>query len=362
MRCGRITLMALAIAAMLLPVGMSAQNESGRRNINKTRFQQLGYWYDSSTARFQTRYPIIRSLPPVNSGMPWDILAAYVYMDSLARFDNTRLTERTLDGWRAMRTMNDTLRYMAKYLYKLVDYDPITFAQYIDEVGLKGHDRYSADLRYIASQVSSTLYDGLPESERRAGMVALLETEYALRVRVISIDSMPSGSTDPKARYFYRVTAEVRDTLKGRVFAPCPVFTSNTKKDDRSILASSEAPCIQFIYLNNLYFDPRNAPSGAPHLFSGRDPEFATGPDSSFVMKAGQEAVVFLQLTGWKVDSAYDYYHVRIVARTSFGALPIIGGQVRDVNHIWSDQTLLGYEEWKRNFMMLRERLLAGTY
>ena len=43
-------------------------------------------------------------------------------------------------------------------------------------------------------------------------------------------------------------------------------------------------------------------------------------------------------------------------------ALPIIGGQVRDVNHIWSDQTLLGYEEWKRNFMMLRERLLAGTY
>ena len=214
----------------------------------------------------------------------------------------------------------------------------------------------------MASQVGSTLYDGLPESERRAGMLALLEAGYILRIRADAIDSMLSGSSEPTAKYIYRITAAVLDTLKGHVFVSCPRFvaTKDITTTERSIAASES--CMQFIYVKGLYSDPNQLPSGAPHLYTARDPEFATGPDSLFSMKVGQEAVIFLRHSGWRVDSTYDYYHVRLEERASFGALPIIGGQVRDVNHIWSDQTLLGYEEWKRNFMMLRERLLAGTY
>ena len=81
-------LLRIATAMFLFVCNVAhGQNETGKRPINRSRFESMGYWYTPSNAMYQVRYPIIRSLPPLNSGMPWDILAAYVYMDSLARFD-----------------------------------------------------------------------------------------------------------------------------------------------------------------------------------------------------------------------------------------------------------------------------------
>ncbi len=42
-------MLALAVTAVVA----FAQNESGRRTINKERFQEVGYWYDSTTAMYQ---------------------------------------------------------------------------------------------------------------------------------------------------------------------------------------------------------------------------------------------------------------------------------------------------------------------
>jgi len=364
----RLNVNRLALAVAVLLIGITtfypaiAQNESGVRPINRDAFEKLGFWYNSKTARFHTQYPIIRSLPPLNSGMPWDILVAYVYMDSLARFDKTRLAENTLNRWRIERRVTDTLLSTAKYLYKLVDYNPYLFTQYIDEISLKYRGRYWASLRSIASGVSITLFDALPDTSRKVAMLALLETSYVLRVKILAIDSMPTGNRRSPNQQYYRATAAVVDTLKGQVFQPC--WNDYGTKDTRLHRPASASAdgCIQFVYLDHLYSNPRFSPDGAPKLYSARDHEFATGPDSAFAMRAGQEAVVFISHAYGLVDSSYDYYQLRLEPRASFGALPIINGKVRDVNRIWSQELLLNYADWRNRFFELRGKLLSGTY
>lgn|GEM_PF-3825592 len=229
--------------------------------------------------------------------------------------------------WRAERRITDRLRQTATYLYTLSDYNLIIFTQYLDEISLKYRSKYRASLSAIASRVGEALLDAQP----KAGMLALLESSYILRVAVVAVDSLSTGSDNPSGAYFYRVTAVVTDTLKGRVFQPCSGLQSLAAQGDRPSVPPS-APCIQFVYVPNLYLAPRYVPPEGTGLYTARDPAFTSGPDSLFAMKAGQEAVVCIRHTNSLVDSSYDYYHLRLDSRCSFGALPIIKGSERDVN------------------------------
>ncbi len=344
-----------------------AQNETGSRAMDKSTLQQWHYWYDSSTVRYHVGYPVLRSLPPLNTMMPWDIMAAYIYMDSLARFDFDRTADRRLDQLREEynftdppHTFSDTLKQAASYLYRLVDYNPVIFNQYLEEVGLKYGSRYRADLRIIAAKVGVVVYEGLTDASRRVGMLALLEADYILRVRVRSVDSMPVPTTE--GMYCYRVTADVLDTLKGRVFPSCNESAFNVGNEADSRTGLSVPSCMQFVYVDHLFSDPNHGPSGGPNLYYARDPEFARGDDSLFAMRSGQEAIVFIAHHDWLMDSTHDYYHLRLERRASMGVLPIMDGQVRDINRVWSDDVMLDYGEWRRRLMVLRDRLLSGIY
>jgi hypothetical protein len=372
MRTQRMFILAGLVALVMVAIVSTArgQNESGFRSLTKEAWQKMGYWYDSSTARYHIGYPIIRSLPPLSSNMPLDILLAYIHMDSLARFDFNNTAEERLNQLRQEynftdppHRFSDTLKQAAAFLYRLVDYNPILFNQYIDEVTLKYRSRYRANLPLIATRTSIVLYEGLTDADRRVANVALLEADYILRVRVQSVDSM-EAPTDPGI-YYYRATADVLDILKGRVLPPSCSQSFNVRdgekgRDSRSVLSASS--CIQFMYFAHLFSDPRHGPSGGPRLFYARDPEFARGPDSLFALKPGQEAVIFLKHNDILRDSTHDWYHLKLERRASMGVLPVINGQVRDINRIWSDDVMLDYTEWRRRLMALRDRLLNGTY
>ncbi len=363
MRC---FVLGFVFVAFMLNVAQ-AQNETGTRSIGKDAWQRMGYWYDSSTARYHVGYPILRSLPPLSTTMPWDIMAAYVYMDSLARFDFNRMVSRRLDQLREEynftdppHTFSDTLKQAAAFFYRLMDYNPVLFTQYIDEVSLKYRSRYQTSLRAIAATVSVVLYEGLTDVDRRVANVALLEADYILRVRVRSVDSMPVPTTE--GMYCYQVNADVLDTLKGRVFPSCIESAFNVGNEVNSRTRLSAPSCMQFVYVDHLFSDPNHGPSGGPNLYYARDPEFARGADSLFAMRSGQEAVIFVRHNDILRDSTHDYYHLRLERRASMGALPIINGQVRDINRVWSDDVVLDYREWRRRLMALRDRLLSGTY
>lgn len=348
------------ILLLLHVCSVSGQNEAGIRPINKDRFKEMGFWYDSSTAMYQIRYPILRSLPPINTGMPYDVLRSYLYFDSISRFDIHQTVERASAQW---NSSNDTLRNIATHLYRMADHDPIAFAQYQTEVGLKLRSKYVASIASINENARSAIKRVVPKNEDRYALYSLIYTDYILRIRVVTIDSM-LGKPRPSSMfpYRFRVTAQVLDTLKGSTFAPCEsTGSASFKNDERRMLGATPQPCIQFQYSHGNYFHSKEIGSNGKWIYPEQDPEFMAG-DGVFMMKPGQEAIVFLRHYASLSDSTADYFDINLEPNASYNALPVINGEVRDLNRIWSPGQSLTYAAWKERFYVLREKLLTGNY
>lgn len=343
------------LLAVLLSGSMAlAQNESGVRDIpNAELFKKMGYWYDSTTAMYQTRYPIIRNIPPIAPSMPLDILFAYVATDSLCRFGNTKAIHALVKNWEGM---NDTLGYAAKWVYRMVDYNPIIFQQYEDQITYLRNDPFKTSLSSVRSDVEDKYLPFVPQVERNA-VYSLMASDYILRVRVTAIDSMQHRRINDLVRY--RVTAQVLDTLKGHVFQTCG-YNPNPS------IAAAAPPCMQFQYTSNNYR------TGGEALFVGGTSPYIpryTKQDSAFVqgwekfgMTVGQEAIVFLSFGNRKVDYENDYYDLDISQDCSYNALPIIDGKVRDVNAVWSQDLWLPYSDWKARLNEIRNKILNAAY
>lgn len=350
----RIVLLLAGFCLLVIPAFRAyAQNESGIRPIDGEKFRESGQWYDPSTAMYQVRYPILRSLPPLNTGMPYEVLRSYIYLDSIARFDLSHSMERATERW---ERINDTLKILAGHLYRLADYDPMIFAQYENETVLKTQSKYAASLAVIRQNVRGAIRRSFPEAGIGSALYSLLNADYVLRVRVTDIDSMPArgpgGSLFP---YSFRVTAQVMDTLQGARFPACAGQSGAKNRRPGS------SACIQFQYSPGNYFNYDGMGGSDGWMYPERDPEFMTAT-GFFTMKPGQEAVVFLRHYPSRIDSAADYFDINLEPHASYNALPIINGKVRDRNRVWSDNQMLNYNQWVQRFNKFRDQILKGNY
>lgn len=354
----RIICLLAGFSLLVIPAFRAyGQNESGMRDIDREKLRGSGRWYDSSTAMYQVRYPILRSLPPLNSGMPYEVLRSYIYLDSIARFDFNHTVERASERW---EQVNDTLKTLAKHLYRLTDYDPMIFTQYENEMGLSSGSKYVVSMAAIHQNVRGAIRRAFPGTQEGSALYSLLNADYVLRVRVTGIDSMPirsqGGSLFP---FRFRVMAQVLDTLQGAVFMPCAGQSDVNTKKRRS--GSGWHPCIQFQYSPGNYFNFGDMNTDDGWMYPERDPEFTTG-DGFFTMKKGQEAIVFLRHSVSLSDSSADYFDLNLEPHASYNALPIINGKVRDRNKIWSGSQLLNYNQWVQRFNKFRDQILKGDY
>lgn len=351
-----IPLALLTVVLSLLPSVAPAQNETGTRYLKKENFQFMRYWYDSTTAVYQVRYPIIRNIPPISPSMPLDIMLSYVIADSICRFAPQKEITTIMKGW---TSMNDTLRYAAKFLYRMMDYNPIIFRQYQDQVTLLRGSPFKTYFIDVKNGIRTRYMNLVPSSEKNA-VRTLLGAEYILRVKVLAIDSM-LGKVSSGMRY--RVTAKVIDTLKGQVFqaAPCSEYLTQTMLADNT-------PCIRFEYGTRNYFTPGQATAmlaaGAeyePWPYLHQDSAFMRARDV-FAMTVGQEAIIFLEHDAQKFDYEADYYNLSLSTVYGYNAIPIIDGQVRDVNKVWSNNLWMSYTDWKNRLTEIRNKILNGSY
>ena len=366
-----------------------AQNETGTRSIYKKGCQYLGIWYDSTTKMFQERYPIIRSIPPISVNMPYDVLIGYIGADSLMRFTTSTQTDSLIDSW---TTLNDTLKYAMKYLYEMEDYNPVIFRQYWDEEWQHQHPTidsgagfriefedgftmpsdsepniptylavYTNDMSGLVHKLNVKFAHVIPNESEKGALFSLSEAHYILKVRILSEpDSVLSKYSTPSnpplpIDYRYQAIAEVLDTIKGKVFNSYDL--TGTQKVS---VSEPQHPIIKIQY------DPRI------YWILGGDTDFGCiyqYPDSAFESTAGhfsfypnQECVVFLVNESHFLDSVYDYYDFILEPRASVAALPIINGQVRDVNHIWSSETYLPYIEWRNRAEALINKIRTTNY
>ncbi|MEP7217758.1 MAG: hypothetical protein ABI876_02515 [Bacteroidota bacterium] len=291
---------------------------------------------DAGPQSFRVHYPALAAMPPLLSGMPTDIREAYLGIDSFLRSPvSADMMRKIASGSADVGVIN----HLTRDLYAAVDYNPGLFVQYADGVELQRGGRYVTSLHYL----TQTLYDGHRTASTRHGnaLYSLLYADNILHVRVISIDSI----VDPRDAEYnqYRVTAEVLDTVKGHTFR------------------ASGASRIQFQYVPGNYPDTAAESIDRDEIdfpYKLTDPAF-TSPHGRFMMRPGEEAVVFLKHSDHVLIQGDDTYTLHLEPFASFNAMPVIDGELRDINHVWYDRTSIAYADWRSRVESLRGELLG---
>lgn len=388
----RSLLLTIALSMLLLSVEeVYAQNESGTRHY-LAPYETLikirgGQWFDSTKDMNQHTFPIIRSVPPLSTSMPLNVLLSYIYTDSLLRFAPKRSIKNRISSW---TSLNDTLRWMAYGDYVMNDYNPILFRQYRQETShLQKADtasirsklrtdipadtlplpppypgkKYNSTYRDIKPRLELAIANLLPDKSESKAMMSLLTCDYILKIKVLSIDSMIdklSGSSWPGSYYYY-VTAMVLDTIKGKVLPP--FYSNNFGKKSENTHQTNNTTLLKFGYIDRIYHSLGVVGNEGIHRYSTADSAFTKNGDSYiFSMKPNQEAIVFLSYCNYFYDYQNDYYDLSLNSLASFAALPIIDGNVRDVNKVWSSNLLSPYSTWKSNINAFITKILTRNY
>ena len=354
-----------------------AQNETGTRNIStyENMLKARKKWFDTSTVMYQYQFPIIRSIPPLSISMPYNALLSYIYTDSLLRFATRSALKSRISAW---TSPNDTLKWMAYADYVMSDYNPIIFRQYQQETvnwqitgtALRSNSpydtlpaltgRYKTLYNEIKPLLDMKIAEVLPDSDSRA-IMSLLTCEYILKIKVISIDSMIDklSSHSFPGSYYYRVTAIVYDTIKGKVLPPAPIDSEYSKNGSKILEPSNRL--IQFGYTKRAY-NSLGVSGNEKYRYSEPDTAFLSGTGYAFSMKPNQEAIVFLSYFNNLIDAQNDYFDLSLDPLASLNALPIIDGYVRDVNKVWSQNLLMSYSSWKAKVDLFKSKILNRTY
>ncbi len=322
----------------------AAQNESGQRVISRTAF--ASHWYDSARHYYYLHVPIIRTLPPLGSDMPERVLRSYIHLDSLARFNQNGGLVESSSAWTAAPALLQ--KTLASY-YSVMDYDPLRYQQYDYETALKSW-LFRSELGGTTRFLPDALAETASVPGEAAALKAILLPDYVLRIKALAVDSIPTGAPFGSP-YIFNVTAQVLDTLKGQKFMTCEEQRGGGASQPAAI---SALPCLYFQYNPRTYadYDIPDRKADSTFINVGR----------KFAMRPGQEAVVFLHFSEQKFDSTHDAFELFLGPPGSGATLPVIDGEVRDVNHIWSAETLTPYAIWKRRFLELRDKILNGTY
>ena len=330
-------------------LNMKAQMRT-RTALDSAQAAANGYWYNPNNYQFEVQYPKLQQIPPLSTGMDYETLLTYVFLDSLMRNTNPdMLYQLYLNRWNKDKVKNDTIVNAIKYMYKLKDYDPIRFVQYMQSTG----NAYTANLNYLdgtCSRLLSKIFFKTP-NPIATSISDLKESDYILRVHVNSINVLPKIEYPNKQiqpdHYIYQVNASVIDTLKGKVFQQCSYIQPKNKKKN------SNKPQIDG---SNLCFNYGTGPYANDESSFKVDSLLLDG-SGNLSLQAGQDLIVCLEHLNYLEDFDYDYFSLFLIR-----AIPIINEQVRDIANIWSGSTLLNYSDWKVAFKQRRDILFTGGY
>ena len=349
----------LSLASMVVLLGtfcspcMRSQNESGVRPLDSASFAANGWLKIDSTKAYRKAHPIVRNIPPLSESQPWQVNLGYIVIDSVLRtFDPTALPDTILNS----TVGSDTVCRLYAEMYRLLNHNPLLLAQYGLETQLNwNHDVLAVvnndSMMIEVGKYKSTLNELLAVLRERFDMDYLNDSSYdarfaatfspvICRVKVISIDSTPYPEGYPgdsiNTQYFYEVTGQIVDTLKGASGIPTFLIPS---------LSPSTTPpaiCVKFDYTTNTYTRPQIAQG-----IGGMTVDTSFVTNGHLVLEPGDDVVAFLAYQSPRVDAQHDYFRLSICRDYSTGLLRIgSDGKLADLNSIWTSYSNISYSEW----------------
>lgn len=122
-------------------------------------------------------YGPVTKKPPLNSSMPYDVMLAYIVLDSVCKVSSRELIES-----RVMLMSEDSLRMAYQYWYKVLDYDPLLLKKYIEAVEIDSTYASRPIYLFLALKSAYNQYEAFTVQEN-----VVLWSQYIYHVRVENI-------------------------------------------------------------------------------------------------------------------------------------------------------------------------------
>jgi hypothetical protein len=260
-------------------------------------------------------FPLLTQYPPLNTGMPFNVLIGYIGGDSIVR----NAPESLIRDVTKNLTYADTAKYAAKYMYELDDYDPVTF------------------FRWCYTQPTAGMYPsggpGFVKGRALARMVKifppnlnaypLLYSDYIAHIKVTQTVAT-TDSTASFAKTVVLVTSYILDTVKGKRVPFCLNEQFRAKEEGRT-MQSALGACLNWDYA--LEWKRLNHSPDKSH----DDSSFVDGEGNQWIQES-KEYIVFLRYESLRRYDTYNYADLFPVTGwgSCGGMYPIIDGRVYD--------------------------------
>ena len=302
-------------------------------------------WYGDGTALTESAVPMppLSVLPGLHTDMPLDCVIGYMAEDTVRR-------PGTLGGhfYGPGNHTIGALRYSARFLYAIKDYNPILFRRYTNT--LREREMYEQVFRSYSAGYSRFATNALMRECREFGIgyAVLSIADYVLHIQVGDVvvgndpvrirRSVFDGSepevityldnpdfTDPRIN----VAASVKEKIKGQYLPVHCVQDSEVYEttDGRHENGSATATCIKFMYPKNWMDDN------------------ALKEDGLRPVQAGEEYIVCLMYQ--PVNDSTDVI-MPFGLDSIYGLFRVVDGRVEDPSNIWglgTSPTLMDFRQ-----------------
>lgn len=288
------------------------------------------------------RFDKLSFVPPISTEMSEDVAEGYKILDSVRQFGNYY----EFTAWFKNLQFNDTLKYILKYYYRMMDYDPISLILYCDYNG-----EYGGSFNLHVSLIQDELQNKILEIPEYVGLNIILNADYIFHIKVKDTTRVYHPSNGIYNRSLI-ATADIIDIIKGHRLPAC-VYLNNSNTVKKFAQLSNSEHFIQFEFALDWQYGETDDIVAIPVDRNGKQWVGVTNRlvDSNDIpwIKKDREYIVFLHYVLICTDKQYRYYTLFPFASHSvaYGMYPIVNGIVQDPNNEFGFGTKLNAAEFK---------------
>ncbi len=302
-------------------------------------------WYGAGTQRTESSVPMppLSVLPELHTDMSLDCFVGYIAGDSISK--SARYSDLFF-GFNNNKM--DVLRYSARFMYAMKDYNPILFRRYI-------HTSSFMDIPNVQYQsyVASSYYGIEDELKKRIdefgrGYAMLVAADYILHIEVADV-AEGIDSTFSSRTLNYNVAASVLGKIKGQYLPVHCVYPHQANPKRERVLGgyengSTSATCIKFGH-----------PKRWPAIVETDGDVIKHIEGEIRPAEIGDEYIAFLTLMA--IDESTDSIFPLNTFEANGGLFRIVDGKVEDPSNVFGLGTAPTVADFKQHLATLIQNI-----
>ena len=286
--------------------------------------------------------------PVLFTNMPMDQLIGYIIMDSIISYGHREYPSAKAqdDFIESLTCSGDTLNYAMKYLYRLADYNPFLYYNFLTS-SQKGKTQPMSVLPHLLKHIGSKC--GNPKQY-------VIKAEYILHLQTNEVEPFTYLSAPGDYTHLDYVYCQVIDNIKGQVLPDFSTAIEVIREDTTKIFGNLSTslvlpPNTNFLFYYNTGWSVTNG-TKTSQIKVEENKEYIV---FAFITRACiNENVISVIPFRTEITGDYQYYDIRPTAiGASGGVFPVVNGIVIDKHNDFGWGTEVPISTFKQNLQTL---------